>query len=138
MNTSDGPIRVVLAGDCPLLRSGFRQVLEAIVEAWTERRDEVEATGAAVAEALAARPEVVGVPVRDEDAAQRRGLCARLPDGRLHERPVGGIPAVHQLHGPSAVEDGPVGGRALHEQDAGGDLGRRSDLTHAGKRSGRS
>ncbi|MGN6272405.1 MAG: thioredoxin domain-containing protein [Protaetiibacter sp.] len=35
----------------------FRQVLEAIVEAWTERRGEVEATGAAVAEALAARPE---------------------------------------------------------------------------------
>lgn len=35
----------------------FRQVLEAIVEAWTERRVEVEATGAAVAEALAARPE---------------------------------------------------------------------------------
>ena len=29
MNTSDGPIRVMLAGDCPLLRSGFRQVLEA-------------------------------------------------------------------------------------------------------------
>jgi DNA-binding NarL/FixJ family response regulator len=29
MNTSDEPIRVVLAGDCPLLRSGFRQVLEA-------------------------------------------------------------------------------------------------------------
>jgi len=35
----------------------FRQVLEAIVEAWTERRVEVEATGAAVAEALAARPD---------------------------------------------------------------------------------
>jgi uncharacterized protein YyaL (SSP411 family) len=35
----------------------FRQVLEAIVEAWTERRAEVEATGAAVAEALAARPD---------------------------------------------------------------------------------
>lgn len=35
----------------------FRQVLEAIVEAWTERRAEVEATGSAVAEALAARPE---------------------------------------------------------------------------------
>ncbi|MBN9139675.1 MAG: thioredoxin domain-containing protein [Micrococcales bacterium] len=35
----------------------FRQVLEAIAEAWSERRDEVEATGAAVAEALAARPE---------------------------------------------------------------------------------
>ena len=29
MKTSDGPIRVLLAGDCPLLRSGFRQVLEA-------------------------------------------------------------------------------------------------------------
>jgi DNA-binding NarL/FixJ family response regulator len=29
MNTSDGPVRVLLAGDCPLLRSGFRQVLEA-------------------------------------------------------------------------------------------------------------
>jgi DNA-binding NarL/FixJ family response regulator len=29
MNTSDGPIRVLLAGDCPLLRGGFRQVLEA-------------------------------------------------------------------------------------------------------------
>jgi DNA-binding NarL/FixJ family response regulator len=30
MNATDsGPIRVMLAGDCPLLRSGFRQVLEA-------------------------------------------------------------------------------------------------------------
>jgi len=29
MTTSDEPIRVMLAGDCPLLRSGFRQVLEA-------------------------------------------------------------------------------------------------------------
>ncbi|HZI80905.1 MAG TPA: response regulator transcription factor [Vicinamibacterales bacterium] len=27
--TDSGPIRVMLAGDCPLLRSGFRQVLEA-------------------------------------------------------------------------------------------------------------
>ncbi|PZQ90761.1 MAG: thioredoxin domain-containing protein [Leifsonia xyli] len=32
----------------------FRQVLDAVTEAWDERRDEVEATGAAVAEALAA------------------------------------------------------------------------------------
>jgi DNA-binding NarL/FixJ family response regulator len=29
MSASDEPIRVLLAGDCPLLRSGFRQVLEA-------------------------------------------------------------------------------------------------------------
>jgi DNA-binding NarL/FixJ family response regulator len=29
MSASDEPIRVMLAGDCPLLRSGFRQVLEA-------------------------------------------------------------------------------------------------------------
>ena len=27
--TDTGTIRVMLAGDCPLLRSGFRQVLEA-------------------------------------------------------------------------------------------------------------
>ncbi len=29
MSASDEVIRVLLAGDCPLLRSGFRQVLEA-------------------------------------------------------------------------------------------------------------
>jgi uncharacterized protein YyaL (SSP411 family) len=46
----------------------FRQVLEAIVEAWTERRADVEATGAAVAEALAARPEVTDA-VLPPDAA---------------------------------------------------------------------
>src|SRR5690606_18792530 len=49
----------------------FRQVLEAIVEAWTERRTEVEATGAAVTEALAARPETAdaGLPSEEQLAA---------------------------------------------------------------------
>lgn len=44
----------------------FRQVLEAVVEAWTDRRTEVEATGAAVAEALLAQPEVGDVALPDD------------------------------------------------------------------------
>src|SRR5690606_24749823 len=44
----------------------FRQVLEAIVEAWAERRGEVEATGAAVTEALAARPAVADAALPSE------------------------------------------------------------------------
>ncbi|QNO38062.1 thioredoxin domain-containing protein [Protaetiibacter sp. SSC-01] len=41
----------------------FRQVLEAVDEAWTDRRAEVEATGTAVAEALAARPDDPETPL---------------------------------------------------------------------------
>ncbi len=53
----------------------FRQVLDAITEAWTERRDEVEAAAVAVLEAIsAARPEPSGLlpdPSALDDAVAR-------------------------------------------------------------------
>jgi len=64
-------------GDTP----SFRMVLDAILEAWDERRDEVDAAAAAVLEALAsarAQPEA-GLPVADDlDAAVDR--LAQLED----------------------------------------------------------
>lgn len=61
----------------------FRQVLEAIVEAWAERRGEVEATGAAVAAALAARPAPAeaGLPTEEQ-------LAAAVAELERHEDPV--------------------------------------------------
>src|SRR6187402_2473781 len=59
MNTSHGPIRVMLAGDCPLLRSGFRQVLEAAGMTVVGSVDSV-ADAAALLEALPADVIVVG------------------------------------------------------------------------------
>jgi len=64
-------------GDTP----SFRMVLDAILEAWDERRDEVEGAAAAVLEALASsRPEPgTGLPVEaDLDAAVDR--LAQLED----------------------------------------------------------
>ncbi len=65
----------------------FRQVLEAIVEAWTDRRAEVEATGEAVTEALAARPAPsgVGLPGEPELAAAVAAIAA------LEDPELGGI-----------------------------------------------
>lgn len=66
----------------------FAQVLAAVREAWTERRDAVEQTAAAVTEALSAAP----------DSAD-----AELPgDARLHE-------AVHSLAGHEDLEFGGFG-----------------------------
>lgn len=63
----------------------FRQVLEAIVEAWGERRAEVEATGAAVAEALAARPAAADATLPSEEQ-----LAATAVELREFEDPVFG------------------------------------------------
>ncbi len=54
----------------------FRQVLEAIVDAWTERRDALEGTAAQVAEALAVPRGAAGGVLPDEEAFERvvRGL----------------------------------------------------------------
>ena len=61
----------------------FRQILDAVTEAWTQRRDEVEGTGAAVAEALAARPEpgADGLPSK-ADLAEAVSELERLEDAR--------------------------------------------------------
>ncbi len=59
----------------------FRQVLEAIVEAWADRRAEVEATGEAVAAALAARPAVTdAVLPTDADLASAVAGLAGFED----------------------------------------------------------
>ncbi|MFP3393578.1 hypothetical protein SB782_32920, partial [Brevibacillus sp. SIMBA_076] len=50
-------------------RASFRQVLDAVWDAWTARRDEVEADAGKVAAALAA-------------AAEAATSVADLPDGR--------------------------------------------------------
>ena len=49
----------------------FRDVLEAVTDAWTNRRDDLEATGRILAEAIAARPETRqgSLPVEPEFAA---------------------------------------------------------------------
>ena len=49
----------------------FRDVLEAVTDAWTNRRDDLEATGRILAEAIATQPEARegGLPVEPELAA---------------------------------------------------------------------
>lgn len=62
----------------------FRQVLAAVSEAWSDRRDEIDATAGAVAEALAdvqtaaeASPTSGASPTIDELSAAARALAAR-------------------------------------------------------------
>ncbi|MET0296002.1 MAG: DUF255 domain-containing protein [Microbacterium sp.] len=60
----------------------FRQVLAAVREAWTERREQVDGTGAAIVDALAevrssAGAAGGGIPDRDDIAAAARALAAR-------------------------------------------------------------
>lgn len=57
----------------------FRQVLEAVDDAWTERRDEVHANAAGIATALAASaaPEPSPLPTREQLAAAVRDLAAQ-------------------------------------------------------------
>ncbi|MCS0500204.1 thioredoxin domain-containing protein [Protaetiibacter mangrovi] len=97
----------------------FRQVLEAIVEAWTERRAEVESTGAAVAEALAAMPEVPDavLPSDDELAA----AVAELAD--FEDRDHGGFGADAKF--PNAPVLRFLAGRALRGDAAAARLGDR-------------
>lgn len=52
--------------------ASFRQVLEAVVDAWAQRRDEVERNGAAIAGALSARRELGASPPPDLDAVREQ------------------------------------------------------------------
>jgi uncharacterized protein YyaL (SSP411 family) len=97
----------------------FRQVLEAIVEAWSERRDEVEATGTAVTEALAARPEVADAALPSD--AQ---LAAAVSELAAFEDPqFGGFGADAKF--PNAPVLAFLAERALHGDAAAAALGSR-------------
>lgn len=97
----------------------FRQVLEAIVEAWTERRPEVEATGAAVAEALAARPDSGSASLPGEHA-----LAAAVTELATFEDPqFGGFGADAKF--PSAPAIAFLAERARRGDPAASALGRR-------------
>lgn len=98
----------------------FRQVLEAIVEAWAERRAEVEATGAAVAEALAARPEAAA----DAVVPSEEQLASAVTELAGFEDPAfGGFGTDAKF--PNAPVLGFLAGRALHGDDAAAALGDR-------------
>jgi DNA-binding NarL/FixJ family response regulator len=76
--SDSGPIRVMLAGDCPLLRSGFRQVLEAAGVAVVGS----VATASEAAGLLATVPAdvvVVGNVTRHEGGADAREIRAAHP-----------------------------------------------------------
>ena len=78
MRATDSGIRVVLAGDCPLLRSGFRQVLEAAGVAVVGS----VATATEAAGLLATVPAdivVVGNVTRHECGADTREIRAAHP-----------------------------------------------------------
>lgn len=78
MNTSDGPIRVMLAGDCPLLRSGFRQVLEAAGIAVVGSVDSA-ADAAALLSAVDADVVVVGTVTSHGSGADAREIRETHP-----------------------------------------------------------
>ena len=97
----------------------FRQVLEAIVEAWNERRGEVEATGAAVADALAARPEPA-----DGALPSNRQLAAAVAELAGFEDPeFGGFGTDAKF--PNAPVLSFLAERALHGDEAAAVLGAR-------------
>jgi len=104
----------------------FRQVLEAIVEAWTDRRVEVEATGAAVAEALAARPDPGTGSLPTEQA-----LAAAVAELATFEDPrFGGFGADAKF--PNAPVIAFLAERARRGDSAASELGRRLyDATQA-------
>src|SRR6185295_13268338 len=79
MRASDSePIRVMLAGDCPLLRSGFRQVLEAagvaVVGSATTAAEAAESLASAAADVI-----VLGAVTQHEGGAHARELRAAHP-----------------------------------------------------------
>ena len=78
MNASDGVIRVLLAGDCPLLRSGFRQVLEAAGIAVVGSVDSA-ADAAALLESTAADVVVVGTVTTHASGADVLEIRAAHP-----------------------------------------------------------
>ncbi|QEO09468.1 thioredoxin domain-containing protein [Protaetiibacter larvae] len=104
----------------------FRQVLEAIVEAWADRRAEVEATGAAVAEALAARPDPGAGALPAEHA-----LAAAVAELATFEDPqFGGFGADAKF--PNAPVIAFLAERALGGDESAAALGRRLyDATQA-------
>ncbi|PJJ71408.1 hypothetical protein CLV46_0954 [Diaminobutyricimonas aerilata] len=63
-------------------RPSFPQLLDAVTEAWTQRREQAEGTAAAIAEALAARPAAAGTNLPDEAA-----LAAAVAGLASHEDP---------------------------------------------------
>ncbi|WOF24132.1 DUF255 domain-containing protein [Microbacterium betulae] len=99
----------------------FRQILDAVTEAWTRRRDEVEATGAAIAQALAARPEPDARALPSEtDLAEAVAAIAALEDARhgglgtgpkFPNAPVIAFLAERGRHGDAAAD---ALGRRLH------------------------
>jgi DNA-binding NarL/FixJ family response regulator len=78
MNASDAPIRVMLAGDCPLLRSGFRQVLEAagmtVVGSVDTAAEAADILAAATADVV-----IVGLVTGHAGGAGAREIRAALP-----------------------------------------------------------
>ncbi|PVW04735.1 thioredoxin domain-containing protein [Microbacterium sp. Gd 4-13] len=76
----------------------FREVLGAVREAWTERRDEVERTGAALRDALAAAAsaasDAAGLPTLDDLADAARRLVDR------EDRAYGGFAAGSGMENP--------------------------------------
>ena len=79
--SDSGSIRVVLAGDCPLLRSGFRQVLEAAGVTVVGSVDTAAEAAGLLAE-LAADVVVVGALTGDAsgaDALEIRGAHPAIP-----------------------------------------------------------
>lgn len=64
-------------------RASFRQVLAAVSQAWHERRSDVEATGEAVAEALARIPAPVASPLPGD--AELDAAVAMLEEQEDHE-----------------------------------------------------
>ena len=81
MSGSDEPIRVLLAGDCPLLRSGFRQVLEAAGITVVGSVDSASDAAGLLA-TVAADVVVVGTVTRHgsgADASEIRSACPSIP-----------------------------------------------------------
>lgn len=71
----------------------FRDVLTAVQEAWTERRDEVDGTAAAIAEALRATAAPTdGAPPTLEDLARAAAAVAAAEDARYGGFISGGSP----------------------------------------------
>lgn len=98
-------------------RPSFTQILDAVADAWTERRAEVEADAGKVREALAA-------------AAARATTAAELPDGRALDAAVGALaetedPLYGGFGGAPKFPVAPVLGFML-ERDAGRELAHRT------------
>src|SRR6187401_3285102 len=76
--SDSGAIRVLLAGDCPLLRSGFRQVLEAAGMTVVGSVDSM-VDAAALLKAVTADVVVVGTVTTHGDGADTREIREAHP-----------------------------------------------------------